>query len=80
MNPLRAQPIRKIAACLAYVDLNPIRAGIADSPKTFEHTSVQKRIRAAKSDTPYQPDYLLPFVGNPRKNQPDGLQFQLQDK
>ena len=68
-----------VAACLAYVDLNPIRAGIANSPESSDHTSVQKRIRAAKSDSPYQPDYLLPFVGNSRKDQPDGLQFNLQD-
>ncbi|ARU54662.1 transposase [Oleiphilus messinensis] len=68
-----------LAACLAYVDLNPIRAGIADAPESSSHTSVQKRIKAAKADAPHQPDYLLPFVGNPRKDQADGLQFSLQN-
>lgn len=41
-----------IVACAAYVDLNPIRAAVADSLKTSDYTSVQRRIqsRSAESD------------------------------
>ena len=35
-----------LAACLAYVDLNPVRAGIAATPEESQHTSVYERLQA----------------------------------
>jgi hypothetical protein len=34
---------KALAACSAYVDLNPIRAGIADSLTDSDHTSIKRR-------------------------------------
>ena len=71
---------KALAACMAYVDLNPIRACMADTPETSDHTSIKERIKCThKAEQPHQPNYLLPFVGNPRKNIPDGLPFELSD-
>ena len=66
-----------LAACMAYVDLNPVRANIANTPETSAHTSVKKRVGKAKKAK--QPKSLLPFVGNPRKSMPKGLPFELKD-
>ena len=38
-----------ILACMAYVDLNPIRAGIVESPELSEFTSICERIQARQA-------------------------------
>jgi hypothetical protein len=63
---------------MAHVDLNPIRAKMAKTSETSNHTSIQKRTNAIQQNK-RQPHKLLPLVGNPRQDMPQGIAFSLQD-
>jgi REP element-mobilizing transposase RayT len=40
-----------VAACMAYVDLNPVRAGIAATPETSRYTSIYERLKDEQAST-----------------------------
>jgi hypothetical protein len=68
---------------MAYVDLNPIRAGIANTPETSDFTSVYDRIKAIKRSLTHRkqtesPLPLHPFHVPHAKNEP-AIPFQLTD-
>ena len=51
-----------LLTCMAYVDLNPLRAKMADMPETSDYTSVQKRAEQASGNTGRkQAAHLKPF-------------------
>lgn len=60
---------RALLACMAYVDLNPIRATIAKNPEQSDYTSIQERIKHPESA------YLRPF----KESEEDGIPFKLKD-
>jgi len=67
-----------LLTCMCYVDLNPVRAGLAESPENSDFTSVQERIDNRR--TPTQETRLVPLTGNERQNSdPDGIHFHTDD-
>jgi hypothetical protein len=76
---------KALIIALSYVDLNPVRAGMAQTPEASEFTSIAKRAKQLKAfsadsgNQSEQPSGLLPFIGNPRADMPIGLPFHLTD-
>jgi hypothetical protein len=66
-----------VLACIAYVDLNPIRAKMDTTSETSKHTRIQQRIHdLIKGD---QPRKLMRFVGNNRQYIPKDIAYSLMD-
>jgi len=50
-----------IAACMVYVDLNPIRSGLASTPEESDFSGIQQRIRAwQRNSVAHVPEPLTP--------------------
>ena len=94
----KSQPLldeQAVLSCMSYIDLNPVRAAMAQSPETSDHTSIQLRIKHWRdktkksrtttkqnqdlNDRDLQPESLMPFAGNPRQPMPFGLAYNLID-
>ncbi|QDP00519.1 transposase [Thalassotalea sp. PS06] len=65
-----------LAACMAYVDLNPIRAGLAVKPEDSAYTSLKQRVEAATLCK--QPQTLLPLKCDSVKSEPE-MSFSVED-
>ncbi|MEZ6149620.1 MAG: hypothetical protein R3C09_05805 [Pirellulaceae bacterium] len=51
-----------LLACAAYVDLNPIRAALAETLEDSDYTSVQRRIQSLKSPDKKSARFLAPIA------------------
>ncbi len=67
-----------LAAAMVYVDLNPVRARIADKPETSEFTSIRARLQALENNQ-VTAEGLAVFVSNPMNKLIKGIPFRLMD-
>jgi len=68
-----------LLSCMAYVDLNPIRAGIAESLVESEFTSIAERVREEKDQEQGQERKLLKLADFVGSQQVDGIAYRFVD-
>lgn len=67
-----------LMAAMAYVDLNPIRSGVSETPEESEYTSIKARLQALRDEKLTAPS-LHPFIGNPSNAIIKGIPIRLVD-
>lgn len=69
---------KALLAAMAYVDLNPVRAGISETPEQSEHTSLKKRLIALEQGRIKIPE-LADFMGYGHPDKKHTIPFRLTD-
>jgi REP element-mobilizing transposase RayT len=69
---------KALLSAMAYVDLNPVRSNIADTPEQSDHTSIKTRLTSLH-ENPTTSTALLSFIGGEQNNKTQGIPFRLMD-
>ncbi|MDN3679932.1 transposase [Vibrio tapetis subsp. quintayensis] len=67
-----------LAAAMVYVDLNPVRAGVAKTLETSDFTSIKHRLKSLERNQRTTPG-LAVFIGNSSHESVKGIPFRLID-